>query len=166
MILNMNRDEFAAKLKEMVCLADWHHRYYTRRAGKYKRIDYWIRATLGALATCGAVLVGTSKYRELGAVLAGGSAFVLGTLLPNFRWDSIVSGLKDEQEDWARILQGYEGLTNMSNILDRGEMLAIEFQRVEELRKAAQLNDRGLPENKSLRDEVEAEVRKYYHLDS
>jgi hypothetical protein len=40
MIANMNHDEFVAKLKELVCFSDWHHRYYTLRARKYKRIDY------------------------------------------------------------------------------------------------------------------------------
>jgi hypothetical protein len=34
----MNHDEFIAKLKELVCYADWHHRYYSQRARKYKRI--------------------------------------------------------------------------------------------------------------------------------
>jgi hypothetical protein len=165
MNLNMNRDEFAAKLKEMTCLADWHRRYYTRRARKYKRLDYWIRTSLGLIATFGAVLAGTVSFRIEGAILAGASAFALGTLLPNFKWDSIVSGLKDEQEEWARIFQGYEGLLNMSKILERDEMLAIEFQRVEELRKAAEINDRGLPEDESLLNKTESEVRKYYHLD-
>ena len=164
MILNMNRDEFSAKLKELVCVADWHHRYYTQRARKYKRIDYWVRSILGALATVGAVLAGTSAYRVLGACLAGGSAFLLGNILPNFKWDSIVTGLKEEREEWARIFQGYEGLLHMSQIMDRGEMLAIEFQRVEDMRKSSLLNDRGLPEDEGLLDKIEVEVRKYYNL--
>ena len=40
MINSMNHDEFVAKLKELVCVADWHYRYYRQRARKYKRIDY------------------------------------------------------------------------------------------------------------------------------
>jgi hypothetical protein len=53
----------------------------------------------------------------------------------------------------------------MSQVLDRDEMLAQEFQKIEELRKAAQLNDRGLPTDKKLLKETEKEVRKYYRLD-
>ena len=116
-------------------------------------------------AIIGAVMTGSSDYRILGASLAGGCAFLLASVLPNFRWDTIVSGLKDEQEEWTRIFQGYEGLLNMAQISDRDEMLAQEFQKIEELRKAAQLNDRGLPTDKKLLKETEIEVRKFYRLD-
>ena len=53
----------------------------------------------------------------------------------------------------------------MSQILDRDEMLEHEFQKLEELRRAADLNDRNLPEDKALLDKLEAEVRKFYRLD-
>ena len=53
----------------------------------------------------------------------------------------------------------------MTKISDRDEMLAREFQKVEELKKAAELNDRNLPEDQNLLDQLEAEVRKYYKLD-
>ena len=53
----------------------------------------------------------------------------------------------------------------MAQILDRGEMLAQEFQKVEEMRKATQLNDRGLPEDNKLLKKIETEVRKDYMLD-
>jgi len=110
MIANMNHDEFVAKLKEMVCYSDWHKRYYTARARKYKRFDYWLKALLGLVAVVGAAMAGSNNFRVVGALLAGGCAFILGTVLPNFRWDSIVSGLKDEQEEWTRIFQGYDGV--------------------------------------------------------
>ena len=165
MIANMNHDEFIAKLKDLVCYADWHHRYYSQRARKYKRIDYWLKTSLGFIAVIGAFMAGNDFFRVLGACLAGGCAFVLANVLPNFRWDTIVSGLKDEQEEWTRIFQGYDGLLNMTKISDRDEMLACEFQKVEELKKAAELNDRDLPEDQKLLNELEAEVRKYYKLD-
>jgi hypothetical protein len=164
MIVNMNHEEFNAKLKEMVCLSDWHYRYYTQRARKFKRIDYWLKSSLGMAAILGALMAGSDHLRVLGAILAGVCAFILGSILPNFRWDGIVSGLKAEQEEWTRIFQGYEGLLRISQILNRDEMLTQEFQKVEELRKAAQLNDRGLPEDQQLLDELEAEVRKYYQM--
>jgi hypothetical protein len=164
MIANMNQEQFIAKLKEMVCLADWEMRYFTKQAGRFKRIDYWLKSLLGLVAIIGAVMTGSSDYRILGASLAGGCAFLLASVLPNFRWDTIISGLKDEQEEWTRIFQGYEGLLNMSQISDRDEMLAQEFQKIEELRKAAQLNDRGLPTDEKLLKETEKEVRKYYGL--
>jgi hypothetical protein len=110
-------------------------------------------------------MAGSNHYRVLGASLAGGCAFLLATVLPNFRWDSIVSGLKEEQEEWTRIFQGYDGVLNLTAISNRDEMLSREFQKVEELKKAAELNDRNLPEDKKLLNELEAEVRKYYKLD-
>jgi len=165
MIKNMEHDEFLAKLKELICYADWHHRYYTQRARKYKRIDYWLKTILGLIAVLGALMAGTDHYRVLGASLAGGCAFLLASVLPNFRWDAIVSGLKEEQEEWTRIFQGYDGVLNMMKISDRDEILSREFQKVEELKKAAELNDRNLPEDKKLLKELEAEVRKYYKLD-
>jgi hypothetical protein len=165
MILNMNHEQFLAKLKEMVCLSYWHMRYYTKRARKFKRRDYWIKSSLGLIAAIGALMAGSDHFRICGAVLAGVSAFILASVLPNFRWDTIVSGLKDEQEEWTRIFQGYEGLLRMALILDREEMLAQEFQKVEELRNAARLNDRNLPEDEYLLKQLEAEVRKYYKLD-
>src|ERR1700722_18404078 len=142
-IATMNHEEFLVELKKMVAHSDWHRRYYTKRARKYKRIDYW---------------------RVFGAMLAAGSAFLLASILPNFRWDAIVSGLKDEQEEWMRIYQGYEGLLNMSKVLNRDEMLLQEYQRVEETRKALALNDRNLPEDQTLLDETEDIVRDYWGL--
>ena len=67
--------------------------------------------------------------------------------------------------EWTRIFHGYDGLLRMSQILDRDEMLEHEFQKLEELRRAADLNDRNLPEDKALLDKLEAEVRKFYRLD-
>jgi hypothetical protein len=165
MINSMNYDEFVAKLKELVCVADWHYRYYRQRARKYKRIDYWLKSSLGLVAVIGALMAGSDNLRIVGAFLAGGCAFLLGNILPTFRWNDIVSGLKDEQMEWTRIFHGYDGLLRMSQILDRDEMLEHEFQKLEELRRAADLNDRNLPEDKALLDKLEAEVRKFYRLD-
>ena len=165
MIENMNQEQFIAKLKEMVCLSDWHKRYYTKRARKYKRIDYWIKSSLGLVAVGGAYMASSNHFRVFGAYLAGGSAFLLSGILPIYRWDSIISGLKAEQEEWTRIFQGYDGLLRMAQILERDEMLAQEYQQVEELRKASELNDRNLPEDEKLLHKLEAEVRKYYGLD-
>ena len=53
----------------------------------------------------------------------------------------------------------------MAQILERDEMLAQEYQKVEELRNASALNDRNLPEDPELLKETEKEVRKYYGLD-
>jgi hypothetical protein len=52
----------------------------------------------------------------------------------------------------------------MTKISDRDEMLSREFQKVEELKKAAELNDRNLPEDKKLLAKLESEVRQYYDL--
>ena len=164
MIGNMNQEEFIAKLKELICLSDWHHRYYTKRARKYKRIDYWIKTSLGVIAIFGAAMAGSNNLRVFGAFLAGGSAFMLASVLPNFKWEAIVTGLKEEQEEWTRIFQGYEGLMRMAVILEKDELLAQEFHRVEELRKAAELKDRNLPEDQHLLNKLESEVRKYYEL--
>ena len=64
----------------------------------------------------------------------------------------------------TRIFQGYDGVLSMSQILNRNEMLLKEFQKVEELRKAAELHDRNLPEDKALLAKLEAETRTYYEL--
>lgn len=165
MIANMNHDEFIAKLKQQVCYSDWHHRYYMARAKKYSRIDYWIKSLLGFIAAIGAVMAAGDHFRIVGALLAGGCAFLLGSVLPNFRWDAIVSGLKEEQEEWTRIFQGYEGLLNMAQISDRDEMLSMEFQKVEELKKAAELNERNLPDDEILLRKIEVEVRKYHKME-
>jgi hypothetical protein len=117
------------------------------------------------VAVIGALMAGSDNLRIVGAFLAGGCAFLLGNILPTFRWNDIVSGLKDEQMEWTRIFHGYDGLLRMSQILDRDEMLEHEFQKIEELRRAADLNDRNLPEDKALLDKLEAEVRKFYRLD-
>lgn len=107
-------------------------------------------------------MAGINHFRILGSFLAGGCAFLLTTILPNFHWDEIVSGLKDEQEEWTRIFQGYEGLLRMSQILNRDEMLILEYQKVEEMRKNSALNDRNLPEDEKLLRKTEAETREYW----
>jgi hypothetical protein len=162
MIANMNHAEFIAKLKDSICVSDLHRRFFTKRAEKYNQYDYRIKTSLGLIAVAGAVMAGTNHLRVFGAALAGGCAFILSSILPNFKWDSIVSGFKNEQEEWTRIFQGYDGLLHMYQILERDEMIAQEFQKVEELRKASQLNDRRLPKDDKLFKETELEVREYY----
>lgn len=162
MIANMNHDEFISKLKDSICVADLHRRFFTKRAEKYNQYDYRIKTSLGLVAVVGAVMAGTNHLRVLGAALAGGGAFILSSILPNFKWDSIVSGFKDEQEEWTRIFQGYEGLLHMYQILERDEMIAQEFRKVEALREASQLNDRRLPKDEKLFKETGVEVAKYW----
>jgi hypothetical protein len=158
----MNQAEFESKLKQMVCLSDWHFRYYSQRSRKWKWIDYWVKSSLGVLAIIGALMTSNDNLRVFGAVLAGVCSFVLATLLPNFHWDSIVSGINDEREEWTRIYQGYYDLYQMSKTLDRNEMLLQEFQKIEERRKAAESNDRALPEDKVLLKKIEREAKIYH----
>lgn len=166
MLASMKSEEFLSKLNENLCSADWHRRYYMARARKYQRIDRWVKGALGVIASVGAALATSSEdFRLFGALLAGGCAFVLANILPNFKWDAIVSGLREEQEEWTRIFYGYEGLLTMTKIMDRGEILTHEFQKVEELRRAAGFNDRYLPEDEALLKQLEKEVRDYYGLD-
>ena len=162
MIANMNHPEFIAKLKDSICVADWHKRYYTKQAGKYCKIDDRIKSSLGLIAIIGAIMAGTNYFRVFGACLSGGCAFILSKFLPNYSWDAKVSGFKSEQDEWTRIFQGFEGLFHMYQILERDEMITQEFQKVEELRKASQLNDRRLPIDKKLLKETQMEVRQYW----
>lgn len=162
MIANMNHEEFICELKDMVCRSDLHKRYYAKRARKFNSRDYWLKGVLGVIAAIGALMAGTDHFRVVGACVAGLCAFALGSILPNFKWDSIVSGINDEREEWTRIFQGYEGVLRMSQILDRDEMIAQEYQKVEEMRKASALNDRGLPEDDDLLKRTEIEVRNYW----
>lgn len=158
----MNHEEFITKLKDSICVADWHKRYFTKRAGKYCQIDDKIKSSLGFIAIIGAIMAGTNHFRVIGAFLSGGCAFALSKFLPNFSWDVKVSGFKAEQDEWTRIFQGYEGLYHMYQILERDEMITQEFQKVEELRKASQLNDRRLPKDEKLLRETGVEVAKYW----
>jgi hypothetical protein len=160
--MNMNHTEFESKLKEMVCLSDWHFRYYSRQCRKYKRFDYWIKSCIGLVAVIGAGMAGSDHYRILGATISGVCAVILSRVLTNFRWDEIVSGLENERQEWTRIFQGYDGLLRISKVLDRDEMLEHEFQKVEELRKAAQFNDRCLPEDFALLKKFESEAKIFH----
>jgi len=164
MIANMNHEEFEAKLKEMIWTADWHQRYYKKLAARWDRRDYWLKATLGTLSIAGAAMVSSGHASVYGAWLAAGSAAVLGALLPNYKWDAMISGLKDERDEWIRIFQGYEGLQSMFKILERDEMLTQEWQKVEELRKATEATERGLPEDEKLLLEIQKKVEKYHDL--
>jgi len=165
MIQNMNQEPFLSELKQSCCTADWQMRYYQALARRFNRIDYWVKSLLGLFAICGAVLAGTPDYRLLGAYIAGGCAFLLANVLPIFKWDTIVSGLRAEEQDWTRIFQGYEEIISFNQISNREEMLVQEFQRIKELQKAATLNDRILPKSQKLLDKYESKVREFYNLD-
>ena len=116
MIENMNQESFLGELKQARCTANWHMRYYQELARRYHRLDYWMKSLLGLFALCGAVLAGIPEYRLIGAWLAGGCAFVMANVLPIFKWETIVSGLKAEEGDWTRIFQGYEEILSFNQI--------------------------------------------------
>ncbi len=165
MIEFMNQQKFGAELRELICRSDWMERYFAEQARKYHRIDYWGKSALGLLGLVGAALLGNTKWAWLGGLFAGGCAFVIGTVIPNFKWDSIVGGFKNEREAWTRIRQGYEDLLRVSEMSDKGEILLQEFQRVKEMQKAAALDEKDLPKNEKLLLQMEQRVRDYYRLD-
>lgn len=158
----MDSAKFLSEVKERRCASDWHERYFTRQARKYHRIDYWLKSIIGLLGLLGAALVGNNSFSALGGVISGGCAFVLGVILPNFGWDKIVHGFEQEQEAWTRIRQGYENILRLAEMSDRGEILLQDFQQVREMEKTAELDEKHLPKNQKLLDEIEKEVRKYY----
>jgi hypothetical protein len=165
MIETMNQEELIVEIKSLICHSDWLWRYYGRRAHKYHWIDAWVKGVLGIVGIVGAGLAGSGKYPVVGSVLAGGSAFILGTILPNFKWNDIVSGLKLEEQEWAAIFTSYERVRDIALLYSKAEILAQEFQKAKALHEASRLNDRHLPEDKKLRDQIEKEVRKFYNLD-
>lgn len=164
-IVSVNHEEFIVEVKRLVCHSDWHRRYYSKRAHKYHWIDAWIKATLGVLGVVGAGLAGNGRFPLIGAILAGGCAFVLGTILPNFKWNDIVSGLKNEEQEWAAIFTSYERVRDITILHSKTEIVAQEFQKAKALQEASRLNNRHLPEDEKLRNEIELEVRKFYDLD-
>ena len=166
MIGSMNQEKFSVELKQLICHSDWMARYFAEQCRKYHRIDYWGKSGLGAVALIGTALLGNATWAWLGGFMAGGCAFVLGNVIPNFKWDKIVEGFKEEQEAWTRIQQGYEDLLRVSEISDKGEILLQEFQRVREMQKTAALDERNLPKDEKLLDRLEKEVRDFYGLDS
>jgi len=164
MIDNMNQEQFLVEIKQLRCHADWHRRYYAERTRKYNRIDYWLKSGVGFFALAGVVLAGMPQTRLYGAILASGCAFFMANVLPNFKWDSIVSVFDDEEKEWTKIFYGYEDLIRVAEISEKGEILLQEFQKVREMQKTAALNDRHLPTNKKLWDEKDTEVKEYWNL--
>jgi hypothetical protein len=161
----MNKEPFLSQLNQQICNADWHVRYYSDRSRKFNRIDYWVRSVIGLFALTGIWLSAIDNWRIIGVILAGGSAALTTSILPNFKWDSIVSGFKKEEEEWTRILQGYKDVLRFSEISNKDEMLLQEFQRINEMQNAAALNDRLLPKDDLLLNQKESEVRKFHRLD-
>jgi hypothetical protein len=164
MIESMNQEKFLVEVKEKRCFSDWHRRYYARQARKYHRIDYWLKSIIGVLALIGAIMTGFSDWRMFGAFLAATCAIIISNVLPRFKWDDIVSGFKEEEEEWMRIFKGYEDVISFTEISDRGEILLQEYQRIVESQKASALNSRKLPSNQKVWDECDKEIRDYYNL--
>ena len=158
----MNPEKFVVELKELRCVSDWHRRYYAEQARRYNRIDYWVRSLLGVAALIGAVMSGIPESRILGAILAGGCAFIMANILPIFKWEARVSGFNEAENEWMRIFKGYEDVLSFYEISDRGEILVQEFQRVKEMQKAAAFSDKRLPVNERLLRQKEQETRDYY----
>jgi hypothetical protein len=100
MIDIVNQNEFVDELNRAICSADWHKRYYAKRAHKYHWIAFWIRLILGVVALLGAGLATAPKYRLIGALIASGCAGLTASISPLTRWESIVSGIKKEEEEW------------------------------------------------------------------
>jgi hypothetical protein len=166
MIENMNHEEFIVQVKECVCRSDWHWQYYSALANRYHWRNVWLKGSLGVLGVIGATMAGSGTFQVVGAVLAGGSAFILGSVLPAFNWDKVVSGLKDEEQEWASIFTNYERVRDIATLYSKNEILAQEFQKAKALQESSRLNDRYLPQDEKLRDEIELKVREYYGLDA
>jgi hypothetical protein len=162
MIGTMNPESFLVELKELHRNADWHRRYHGEQARRYCRIDYWMRVILGIGALVGAGLSTNEDLRIAGAILAGACGFIIANVLPLFKWDEIISGLNEAENEWTRIFKGYANVLSFFEISDRGEMLVQEFQRVKEMQAAVALSDKRLPVNKKLLKEKEMETREYY----
>jgi len=165
MIETMNQDEFVVELKQLRCEADWHVRYYSERSRKYHRIDYWLKSIIGLFAIFGMFLAANPETQIYGTAIAAFCALLMANILPIFKWDGIITGFKEEEQDWTRIRNGYQDLLRVTAIADRGEILLQEFQKVREMQNMAALNDRHLPQDPQLLDNKEAEVRKFYNLD-
>jgi hypothetical protein len=161
----VDQDKFINELKQLICEADYHKRYFSKQSRKYHRVDYWLRSVLGLIALLGIFVSGFTDWRLIGTLISGLSAFVLANVLPAFKWDSILLAFRDEQDDWTRIHHGYEDLLRVSKLAGRDEILLQEFQRIREMQNNAALNEKLLPKNEELLEEIELEVRQYYGLD-
>ena len=164
MISSMNQEKFLVELKQLHITADFHRRYYAEQSTTYHRLDYWLKSIVGLVALAGSIMAGFPDLRMYGAFLAGACAILVSYILPRFKWDDIISGFKDDEQEWMRIFKGYEDIISFTEISDRGEILVQEFQRVKEMQKAAALTSRKLPQNKKLNEKIDAEVRAYWNL--
>ena len=158
----MNHEQFLVELKERERFADCHSRYYADRATLYNRVDYWTRGCIGVIALVGVGLTGLENWREIGAIMAGGCAIITTSLFPLFKWDSIVNGFNDSENEWTRIHKGYENVFSYYNISDKAEILVQEFQRVKEMQNGAALSDKRLPYNSEKFKHYVQEVRDYH----
>lgn len=161
-VASMNQEQFLVELKERQRLADCHRRYYADRAKTFNRADYWLRGIIGVTALIGVGLSSNKDWREVGAMIAGGCAVVTTSLFPLFKWDSIVTGFNDAEDEWMRIFNGYNNVLSYFNISDRGEILVQEFQRVKEMQSGSALSDKKLPYNHEKLRHYETEVRNYH----
>jgi hypothetical protein len=162
MMEKMNQEKFVVEIKQLIVQADWHRRYATAQSRKYHRIDYWAKMLVGMVSLVGAALLGNANWKWLGGIMAGVGAFILGNIVPLVKWEAIVSGLKQEQEDWTKIFHSAESLLRISEISDKGEILLQELQRIVQMRETCALNERNLPVSKKLLDKYEVETRGFY----
>lgn len=163
----MDYDKFKKELNELICCSDWHKRYFSEQARRFSRRDHYLKVLIALTALLGVLLSGSGieELRFLGAVLAGLAALTMTHILPIFKWDLMISDLKEEQEEWTRIHHGYEDLLRVAEMAEKNEILFQEFQRVREMQKTAALKERNIPRDKELLDRIEKEVRAYYSLD-
>ena len=165
MIRNINQESFVVELKQRMFFAEWHKRSYAECSRIWNRRDYCLRCVIGILSLVGIVMAGSDEWREIGAFLAGGCALVMANLLPILKWDSIVSGFREEEEAWTRIFKGYEDVVNLKEIAEnKDEILIQEFQKIKETQTAAALNMRWLPHHKKIWVKCDKEVREYHNL--
>lgn len=162
---SVDYDKFTCELKELVCHADWLKRYFSEQSRKYHKRDYWLKSGLGALALSGIVVGGITDWKLIGTLMSGVSAFIMANVLPNFKWDSIILGFKEEQEDWTRIHHGYEDLLRVAENATKDEMLFQEFQRVKAMQNNAGLEERYLPKDEKLLEKFRIEVKDFYAPD-
>lgn len=156
-------EQLKRETKELVCQAEWMRRYFSAQARKYSRWDYRIRTALALTGIVGAALVGIESLRLYAGILAGLSAFALGTVLPTTKWDDLVKGFKEEQEAWTQIHLDAEDLERMiERDSDRDELLVQIHQSIRDAQKEAALDERYLPKDDKLLAECEQQTREYY----
>jgi len=160
----MNREKMIEDVKELLCHADWHKRYFSHMFRRFSTIDYWMRVILALTSLTGVSLAAT-QYHLLGTFLAAGAAFLVANVLPILKWDTILTGFREEQETWTRIYHGYDNLLRNMEVAERDELLILDFKRIKESQEKASLDERHLPVDQKILDQEEEAVRKFHALD-